>query len=116
MPVLTLVLVLAAAASKVPPEVLEKMEPAFAGTLVSTYDDGRRGHLNLSRDGTYRYRGRKNDPSSGVWDVKGQTVCLHQRRPIPIGSYCTPLPNGTSWRTKAAGGEMVTVRVVRGAG
>ena len=114
MPILALALVLAASTPKVPPEVLEKMEPAFKGALVSTYDDGRKGRLNLSRDGTYRYRGRKNDPSSGVWNIKGNTICLHQRRPIPIGSYCTPIPNGTSWRTKAAGGEMVTVRVVGG--
>ena len=111
MPVLALVLALAASDPKVPPETMRKLEPAFDGTLVSTYDDGRKGHLNLARDGTYRYRGRKDDPSSGVWNVKGETVCLHQRRPIPIGSYCTPIPNGTSWRTKAAGGEMVTVRV-----
>ena len=89
-----------AAAPSVAPEVMSKLEPAFSGTLVSTYDDG----------------GRKNDPSSGVWNVKGNTICLHQRRPIPIGSYCTPLPNGTSWRTKAASGEMVTVRLVSGRG
>ncbi len=116
MSVIALALLLAAAGPKVPPEVMTKLEPAFGGTLVSTYDDGRHGHLNLARDGTYAYRGRRDTPSSGVWDVKGQTVCLHQRRPVPIGSYCTPLPNGTSWRTKAAGGEMVTVRLERGAG
>ena len=111
-----LALMLAAAGPAVPPEVAARLAPAFGGTLVSTYDDGRQGHLNLARDGTYAYRGRRNTPSSGVWDVKGETVCLHQRRPVPIGSYCTPLPNGTTWRTKAAGGEMVTVRLVRGAG
>ena len=111
-----LALMLAAAGPAVTPEVMTKLEPAFGGTLVSTYDDGRQGHLNLARDGTYAYRGRRNTPSSGVWDVKGDTVCLHQRRPVPIGSYCTPLPNGTTWRTKAVGGEMVTVRLVRGAG
>ncbi len=116
MPLLALVIALAAADAKIPPEVMSKLEPAFTGTLVSTYDDGRKGHLNLARDGTYAYRGRRNTPSSGVWDVKGGTVCLHQRRPVPIGSYCTPIPNGVSWRTKAAGGEMVTVRVVSGRG
>ena len=114
--VTTLALALAAADPRVPPEVMAKLAPAFEGTLVSTYDDGRHGHLNLARDGTYRYRGRRDTPSSGVWDVKGETVCLHQRRPVPFGSYCTPIPNGTSWRTKAVGGEMVTVRLVRGAG
>lgn len=111
-----LALLLAAAEAKPPPEVMKRLGPVFEGTLVSTYDDGRRGHLNLARDGTYRYRGRRDTPSSGVWDVKGETVCLHQRRPVPFGSYCTPIPNGTSWRTKAVGGEMVTVRLVRGAG
>lgn len=117
MPVLALLLALAAAADpKLSPEVTAKLEPAFSGTLVSTYDDGRHGRLNLARDGTYRYRGRRDTPSSGVWEVRGGTVCLHQKRPVPIGSYCTPIPDGPSWRTKAAGGEMVTVRVAPGRG
>lgn len=117
MPVLALVLALAAADAEVSPEVMRRLEPAFQGTIVSVYDDGRKGHLNLSRDGTYRYRGRRNTPSDGIWKVRDDdTICLYQKHPIGIGHYCTPIPNGTSWRTKAAGGGMVTVHVESGRG
>ena len=114
MPVIALVLALAAA--DVPASVKDKLQPAFDGTIVSVYDDGRKGHLNLSSDGTYKYRGRRNDPSDGVWKVSGSNICLYQKHPIPIGHYCTPIPHGKTWRTKAAGGEMVTVHVEGGQG
>ena len=40
---------------------------------------------------------------------------MKQRRPtfIPF-SYCTPIPNGKTWKAKAAGGEPVTLHVVSG--
>ena len=117
MPLLTLLLALASADAKASPEAMKKLEPAFGGTIVSVYDNGKKGHLNLAKDGTYRYRGRTNKPSSGVWDMKNEsTICLHQKKPIGIGSYCTPIPSGKTWRTKAAGGEMVTVHVEGGKG
>lgn len=57
--------------------------------------------------------GRARKVSSGTWALRGEnTICLRQRRPIPVGRYCTPIPNGRSWRAKAVGGEMVTLRVV----
>lgn len=111
MPALALVLALVAADPQVSPEVRAKLQPAFDGTLVSVYDDGRKGHLNLAADGTYKYRGRRNDPSDGVWRLKGANICLYQKHPIPFGHYCTPIPHGETWRTKAAGGEMVTIHV-----
>lgn len=114
MPALLAALALfAAAPDGATPEVLSKLAPAFKGTITSTYEDGRQGKLNLASDGTYRYRGRSNKASSGVWDVKdGSTICLHQKKPIGVGKYCTPIPNGKTWRAKAVGGEMVTLRVV----
>ena len=112
-----LAVMLAAAPAGATPQIMEKLQPAFAGTIVSTYDDGRTGHLNLASNGTYRYRGRTNKPSSGVWAVKGSRVCLKQRKPlIPFASYCTPIPKGKTWTAKAAGGERITLRVVGGAG
>ena len=116
MAVLALVLALAGADPAVPPEVMRRLEPAFGGTIVSVYDDGRKGHLNLARDGTYRYHGRRDTPSDGVWKVKDDTICLYQKHPIGLGHYCTPIPHGETWRTKAVGGEMVTVHVESGRG
>lgn len=114
MAALALVLALAAAEADAPPEVMKRLEPAFGGTIVSVYDDGRKGHLNLSPDGSYKYRGRRGSPSDGIWKVKGETICLYQKHPIGMGHYCTPIPHGKSWRTKAVGGEMVTVHVEGG--
>ncbi len=117
MPVLALALMLAATPEAASPEALKRLAPAFSGTIVSTYDDGRKGKLNLAKDGTYRYRGRSNKESGGVWDLKGaDTICLHQKRPVPIGSYCTAIPKGKTWTAKAQGGERITLRVVSGRG
>ena len=107
-----------AASPEASPGVLKKLEPAFKGTIVSTYEDGRKGRLNLSRDGTYRYRGRTNVASGGVWTAKGDDrICLKQKTPksIPF-SYCTAIPHGRTWKAKAAGGEPITLRVVSGRG
>ena len=108
-----LALLLAATPEGADPAVMKRLEPAFNGVITSTYKDGRQGKLNLSRDGSYRYRGRTNKQSSGTWDIKDEgTICLHQKKPIGIGKYCTPIPRGKTWRAKAVGGEMVTLRVV----
>ena len=113
MPFVLIAALLAASPEGATPEVMKRLQPAFDGVITSTYKDGRQGKLHLSRDGAYRYRGRTNKASSGTWDIKGgSTICLHQKKPIGIGSYCTPIPKGRSWRAKAAGGEMVTLRVV----
>lgn len=91
------------------------LEPAFTGTIVSTYPDGRTAMLWLDADGGYRAVGRRRKPSSGVWTLKGERVCLKQTKPIgaPFG-YCTPLPSGTNWTARAVTGETVKVRLEAG--
>ncbi len=91
------------------------LEPAFKGTIVSTYPDGRTGKLWLSQDGTYKAAGRRGDRSNGHWTVKGETVCLRQSRPIPTPfSFCTPKPSSTTWKAKAVSGEPITVHIEPG--
>ena len=91
---------------------------AFGNTIVSTYPDGRTGHLWLKKNGAYDYAGRRNTPSSGTWALRGGKICLKQKK--PVGSpftYCTTAPNdgvGTSWKAKAVTGEALTVKVVKG--
>lgn len=94
------------------------LEPAFSGTIVSTYPDGRTGKLWLERDGTYRGQGRRGRFSSGRWTVKGERICFRQTRPtaIPL-SHCTPLPKagaGASWTGKAVTGEPIRIQLVPG--
>ena len=91
---------------------------AFGNTVVSTYPDGRTGLLWLKADGTYNAVGRRRTPSSGTWSVKGDKVCLKQKKPkaAPI-SYCTRFPNGgvgASWSGRAVTGEKITIKLVRG--
>ena len=93
----------------------ERLAPAFSGTVVSTYPDGRTGRLWLSEDGTYRGRGRRGGASSGRWRINGEQICLTQRRPIPVPrSYCTPVPESRSSVGRAPTGERITIRVVPG--
>ena len=91
---------------------------AFGNTVVSTYPDGRTGLLWMKADGTYTAVGRRRKPSSGTWSVKGDKVCLKQKKPkaAPI-SYCTRFPNGgvgASWAGRAVTGEKITIKLVRG--
>ncbi len=48
----------------------QRLEPAFANTIVSTYPDGRTAKLWLERDGAYRGQSRKGTgrrgPASGL--------------------------------------------------
>lgn len=94
------------------------LSPAFAGTIVSTYPDGRTGRLWLRPGSAYVAKGRRGDPSSGRWRVVGQKLCLKQSRPIPVPfSYCAPLPTGgvsASWSGKAVTGEPITITLVPG--
>lgn len=95
-----------------------RLEPAFKGTIVSTYPDGRTAKLWLNADGTYRGVGRRRLPSSGVWSVKGEKVCLKQKKPraAPF-AYCTPMPQagaGKSWTGRAVTGERIRISVVPG--
>jgi len=94
------------------------VEAAFGNTIVSTYADGRTGELWLSADGSYTAEGRRHDPSRGHWRVKGQRLCLKQVKPVPTPfNFCTPIPKagmGQAWAAKAASGDAITVKVVKG--
>ncbi len=95
-----------------------KIDAAFGNTIVSTYPDGRTGHLWIAKDGTYTSTGRRKTPSSGKWTVKGQQVCLKQRKPTAVPfTYCTAAPDGgvgTTWQAKAVTGEKIRVKLVKG--
>ena len=107
-----------AAAVSVAPATLAHMAPAFANTIVSTYPDGRHGQLYLASDGTWRAVSRHGNASRGSWSVKGERVCMHQSRPIPLPfGYCTPIVGGgvgTRWSAKAPTGEPITAELVAG--
>ncbi len=107
------------AALAVPPAAADvsrsKLEPAFTSTIVSTYPDGRTAKLWLNADGTYKGVGRRRLPSSGVWTLKGEKVCLKQKKPraAPF-AFCTPVPNGKTWSARAVTGEKIRVSLVPG--
>jgi hypothetical protein len=94
------------------------LEAAFGNTIVSTYPDGRKAELYLARDGSYQAKGRRRDPSSGHWKLKGEKLCLSQAKPFAAPfSFCTPLPTagfGGAWSAKAVTGETISVRLVHG--
>jgi len=105
---------IASTAVAAPPSPLEK---AFGNTIVSTYPDGRKGELYLEAGGGYTAKGRRGDPSSGHWKVKGAKLCLSQSRPIPSPfSFCTPIPRTmtTTWSAKAVTGERIRVHLEHG--
>lgn len=105
----------ATAVAAAAPSTDPAFKAAFTGTIVSTYPDGRQAKLWLSPDGSYKAEGRKHDPSSGHWKIKGDKVCLKQSSPIPAPfSFCTPKPAAKEWRAKAYTGEPITVRLVPG--
>jgi hypothetical protein len=94
------------------------IEAAFGNTIISTYPDGRQAKLWLKDGGTYTAEGRRHDPSSGTWKIKGGQVCLLQRKPatVPV-SYCTAVPAGgvgTDWAAKSVFGDALKVKLVAG--
>ncbi len=95
----------------------EALEPAFAGTIVSTYPDGGISKLWLNRDGTFSSIGHHQEKRAGRWTIKGRNVCMSQLKPFPIpfASYCQPIPTVSltqSWTGKAVTGEPITNRLV----
>ncbi|WP_174299722.1 hypothetical protein [Caulobacter sp. S45] len=99
------------------PSGAQVLEPAFGGTIVSTYADGSVSKLWLNRDGTFTSEGRHHDRRAGRWIVKGHDVCLSQLKPFPIpfASYCQPIPAVAltdTWTGKAVTGEPITNRLV----
>lgn len=94
------------------------VEAAFGNTVVSTYPDGRTAMLWLKPDHTYDAVGRRRTASSGVWTLKGNKVCLKQKKPraVPF-TYCTAVPSGgvgASWSGKAVTGEKIKIKLVAG--
>ena len=92
------------------------LAPALGATIVSTHPDGRKARLSLNRDGTFTAQGRAGNPSSGVWKLKGDRLCLTQRRPIAIPfSYCHTIPHRIAdgpWRDVAVNGDPVSNEIV----
>jgi hypothetical protein len=112
---LTTAFFLAAPALALAASDVSSLTPAFKGTIVSTYPDGRQGKLWLSEDGSYTASGRRGDRSSGHWKLKGDEVCLSQAHPLPSPfAFCTPKPTATAWNAKAVSGEPIKVKVVKG--
>ncbi|MBV9509132.1 MAG: hypothetical protein JO303_02475 [Caulobacteraceae bacterium] len=95
-----------------------RVSEAFGNTIISTYPDGRTAELWLKPGGAYSAKGRRGDPSSGRWTVKGSKLCLKQSRPLPMFiSYCTPIPDGGmghAWSAKAVTGEPIRVQLIKG--
>ena len=93
---------------------------AFGNTIISTYPDGRIAKLWLHADGTYAAEGRRHDPSSGRWSVRGEKVCLKQSKPFSAPfSFCTSMSAakvGASWTGKAVTGEKISIHMVKGQG
>jgi hypothetical protein len=94
------------------------LEAAYGNTIISTYPDGRQGKLWLAKDGTYTAEGRKHDPSNGTWKMKGDQICLRQKKPatVPI-SYCTAVPSGgvgSTWDAKSVTGDALKVKLEAG--
>jgi hypothetical protein len=106
-------LALAASASAAPAPA--SLSEAFGNTVVSTYPDGRTALLWLKPDGTYTAKGRHRTSSSGTWALKGEKICLSQKKPFyaPF-AFCTAVPSGETWAAKAVTGEPVKVRIVPG--
>jgi hypothetical protein len=108
-------IVLAALSVAAPALADPRLKPAFSGTIVSTYPDGRTANLWLNADGTYKAEGRRRKPSSGTWSIKGEKICLKQRKPFPGPfSHCEALPSGEQWSSKAVTGEPIKVKLVKG--
>jgi len=113
--VLAGVAALAPASRADPPAQLSQ---AFGNTVLSTYPDGRKAELWLQPNGLYTAEGRRGDPSSGHWKLKGGKICLTQYRPLHMPfAYCTAVPSGgpgATWTSRAVTGETIRVRIVPG--
>jgi len=109
---------LAAAAATRADQPPQQLRQAFGNTILSTYPDGRTARLWLQPNGSYTAQGRRGDPSSGRWKIKGQRICLSQSRPFPAPfAFCTAVPSGgmgSTWSARAVTGETIRVKVVQG--
>ena len=103
-------------ASHVSADPAADLKPALGATIVSTHPDGRKARLSLNRDGTFTAEGRAGNRSSGVWKLKGDRLCLTQRKPMAIPlSYCHAFPHeavGKPWPDIAVNGDHVVNEIV----
>ena len=73
----TLIAVLALTASApVLAATASDLEPAFKGTVVTTYSSGRVAKLWLNRDGSYDGARTNGERTRGRWALKGEKLCL----------------------------------------
>ncbi|ATQ43155.1 hypothetical protein [Caulobacter mirabilis] len=104
------------------PLPLAILEPAFQNTIVSTYPDGKSTKLWLERNGQYEALRANGQRTGGSWQMKGDRLCMTQRRPIFVPlAFCTGIPSlkggvGVSWTAKGLKGEPVRHTVVAGRG
>jgi hypothetical protein len=98
---------------------LSRVAAAFGNTVMSIYPDGRSQKIWLHPDGSWDGLGRNNQPLAGVWTMKGDRVCLRQKKPptLPF-SYCTAFPDdphiGITWTAKDFVGTPIKLTVVKG--
>lgn len=109
----------AALAASPAPDVLK---PAFNNTIVSVYPDGKMTRLWLHPDGAYDAQRANGQRTGGSWVIKGQKVCMTQKRPfyVPL-AFCTAIPPtsggvGASWTAKGLKGEPVRHTLTAGRG
>ena len=76
----------------------------------AAYPDGRKAELWMNPDGSYISEGRRHDRHRGHWQLKGDKVCFRRM----MFTYCTPIPSGTAFTTKAVTGETIRVRLAPG--
>lgn len=99
---------------------IDVLEPAFRNTIVSVYPDGKSTKLWLNRDGGYEAQRANGVRTSGSWEMKGDKVCMTQKRPffVPL-AFCTAIPHisggvGSSWMAKGLKGEPVRHTLIAG--
>ncbi|MDP2259784.1 MAG: hypothetical protein Q8J89_08730 [Caulobacter sp.] len=112
-------IMIAALATSPAPDVLK---PAFSNTIVSVYPDGKTTRLWLHPDGDYDAQRANGQRTGGEWEIKGERVCMTQKRPffVPI-AFCTAIPPtaggvGASWTAKGLKGEPVRHTLTAGRG
>ena len=99
------------AASAPVPIATSGLEPAFGNTIITTYPNGKSTRTWLHRDGTYEALRSNGERTGGVWKVKGDQLCITQKRPVYVPlAFCTPIVAGgvgASWSAKGLLGEPV---------
>lgn len=94
------------------------LQPAFGNTIVTTYPNGKITRTWLHPNGTYEAIRANGDRTGGVWKLKGEELCITQKRPVYVPlTFCTaivPGGVGTTWSAKGLLGEPVRNTLVPG--